>query len=273
MKYDELWNPIPVRRGTVDLDAQRMDWANRRTVHTTIRAVAENHLTLMENENEALRRFNMASPHEREKMIKQIVGEETARRSLGAGVALRQLKLTAADLQRRVEHFTQARRHDVGLSFPDALVNVDANGMLMFQLLKETLRPMIESASPDALLRIYQHAWESKSARGQAECELIEERVEHGRLVAKTEDLAAAKELRDMIDGVQDLRVEPAEELRRIEETLAKATKAIVRAEVLQVQPIDIEHPANTSAKAAFGAESDEFRTERALAEAARQGQ
>mgnify|MGYP001600038049 CR=1 FL=1 len=85
-RYDEHWNHIRADAAAVDLAARRQEWANRRTVVTTIRAAAEGHLQRLSDESEAIRRLLATSQTERAKMLSDIIDEETQRRTLGAGV-------------------------------------------------------------------------------------------------------------------------------------------------------------------------------------------
>jgi hypothetical protein len=268
MRYHTLWEQIRTLDADVSLLADRQQWHNRRNIPTGIEQRGRAHFDHMVADHEAMRRMVAASKVEGDRMLHQIIAEETERCSLGAGVNLQKLQPKLAELERLRADYVTTRQHDVALSFAGALDDVDANGLIMLGIYEQMIRPTIESASVEELERRYERALQQKDARGMVEARLIEERVDRGGLSTKREDVPVAKRLADYVAGVRDIRVEPLIELHRIDDTITKARKTIGMAQLAQVRPVDADHPAHEAAKAAYQAEIDEFQTEREIAAA-----
>lgn len=259
MRYDDMFKPIHTDSLTLRTDTHRLTWQTVRTIPNSIARAVTAKLDRMKAENEAVRRFPQS---ELDRIFREIEREETVTRQLAAGAARYAVERVIDDLARRHADYIARRRADVSLSFPDALNNVDANGMLTFHLLTETLRPMVAQAGAAELRRLYADAIESKDARGRIIATLVEERVDHGGIAEMEDDLPIIRELSDQIEGVRDLRVEPHGELQTIAETITEARKAVSRAEIARVHPANVAHDPN--AKAAAEREAEAYEAEAA---------
>lgn len=263
MDHADTLKKIGALTKAVATSARRLSWNVLRTPPDPIRRAAEARVDQMKVASEPFLRMP-ATEHDR--VLRQIVAEESAARRQTAAVARFHLEPHVAELDRLYHEFVESCHRDTAADFPDALDRLDPAGMLMFELLKETLRPAFETASADDLLQRYEGALQTKTARGLIEAQLIEARVERGGL-AKTEDqLPAAKRLRDFIDGVQELRV-PMEQISDVPDTVAFAQNQIRNADLVQIRPLNADQPANAAIKAAFESEEPQFRE--ALAAAA----
>lgn len=199
--------------------------------------------SLTNSDNEPVRRL-LKNRSERAKMAADIRAETTRARQLAAGVALYPLRAAEQHIA-ECRAWVQARRRDVSVAFPNALDHVDANGMLMFHMLKETVRPIIDHASPLTLLRTYQ-TLKTDDARSRIDAELIEARIERGGLARTPEEIPIVKELTELVRELQDWRV-PLD-LPDYEELAADISRLRARATAAQIGVIN---PDQDSAAAA----------------------
>jgi hypothetical protein len=252
-----------IREGATALGSAlgRFTWSKTRTQPVESQRAADTRLETFKKESEPFRRL---PPAEHRRIAREILAEETAARSRDASVARYNLEILIGPLAARVRNYIDKRKHDLDLSFPNALDHFGPGDMVNLELLRETLRPQIESAPIDDLARRYTRAFDRKDARGLIEAELIEDRMERGGIAQTPTEIASVKELADRIEGLQSLRVEPFSELSDIEETIAEARKAISRADVLEIRAANPQH--DPDAKQAHEAAEREYRE--ALAEA-----
>lgn len=255
MDYAQEIAAILAEARTLAADTRRVSWSLARTVPDAIRRTAESKVERMKAESEPFRRMGRA---EHSRVLKEIEHEERSARHLAGGVSLYRVEPRATRLNSRLQALMSAMRRDTSLSFPDALDHVDANGMLTFELLKETLRPSIAHADATELLSRYSRALDTRDARGQIEATLIEARIERGGLARTQDDLPIVKTLTDLVALTCDLRV-PDSTLQPAEQAVAESLRAVSRAQIAQILPVDPSHPANLNAKLAFEGESPAY--------------
>lgn len=225
--YRDTLTQIGALTRTVASAARRLSWNLARTTPDAItRTVAARQQRLMA-ESEAYRRNRSEHAH----VTAEIRAEEVAARSLSASAARFRLEPHVRALDQLYASFVATCRADTGLSFQHALDHVDANGMLVAALLREQLRPAIEAADAAGLLDRYTRALASQDAAGLIVAELIEARSARGGLATTTEHLPIVARLRDVIDGVMELRV-PIEELADVPQTIAFGRKAVSMADL-----------------------------------------
>jgi hypothetical protein len=256
MDYQTEMKAIIAAAKSVDSGARRLRWNTARTVPDPIRRTAEARNEKLKADSEAYRRNR--SEHQR--VIAEMIAEETAARRLTAAVARWQLEPRIPELDQRYRAFVTRCRRDTSLSMPDALDRLDPAAMLTYHLLTETLRPAIATASAAVLSQRYAKAMETKDARSRIEAELIEERVEYGGLAASEGDLSIVRALTLYISEAQELRIQfSIDETRAIEDTIETARKSVNMAELAQVRPVDASHPAHIAARQAFEAEAGAY--------------
>lgn len=255
MDYSQEIAAILAEARTLDADTRRLGWSLARTIPDAIRRTAESKVERMKAESEPFRRIG-GTEHAR--VLKEIEREERTVRTLAAGVALQRVEPRAARLNAQLQRLMTAMRRDTALTFPDALDRVTPNGMIMFELLREQLRPIVDRADAADLLARYTRALNTRDARGRAEAGLIEERLERGGLARSEGDLPIVKELADLVATTCDLRI-PDVELGAAEEAVSEALRAASRAQVAQVLPVDPSHPANVNAKQAFERDAADY--------------
>jgi hypothetical protein len=237
--------------------ARRLSWNLSCTNDHANARTAAARVEKMKAESEPFRRMPRT---EHARVQAEITKEETARRRLTASAARWGIEPLTRELQETYDRFVSECRRDVASDFPGALDNLDPAGMLMFELLKETLRPGIEQASADDLYRRYERALQTKDTRSLIEATLIEERVTRpGSALAKTEgDLPAAKRLHDFVDGAQEMRV-PLEQISDVPATIEFARKQVALADLVYIKPLALDQPGNEAAKQALDAEAQEY--------------
>jgi hypothetical protein len=236
------------------LDTLRLAWATKRTIPDVVARTVSGRMDTLRKENEAVRRLPRA---EQDRIFGDIEREERQARTLAAAVARYAVEPNIAALAERHRAYLSRRRRDVSVSFPSALDHFNPGDMIALELLRETLRPQIDSANIADLTQRYNRAYEHKDARGLIEAELIEARVERGGLAKSEEDRAAVKQLAESIEVMQDMRIVELEAIRNIEDAIEAAHKAVSRAEIAQVRAINPEH--DLSAKSAHAAAEAEY--------------
>ena len=257
MDYEREMKAICDVANTLALSIRRLAWSVARTVPAATLRTVETRIEQMKTESEPFRRLPRA---EHERIARQIEAEERTARTLAAGVARTKVEPHIDPLDAKLRAYREHRKRDVSLSFPDALDRFGPGDMVMLELLRETIRPQIETASIDDLTERYDRAWNRRDARGRVEAELIEARMVCGRISTIETDIPAVKALAERIEMVQDLRVEPFSDLGKVEDVIAEARKAVSRADVAQVRPINPEH--DPAAKQAHEAAEHEYRAE-----------
>lgn len=263
--YDDDLQAILRPVATLKANTRRLHYQLARTTPQAIGETAAAKVEQLKASNEAFRRM---APAEHARVQADIEREETARRRHAASVARFHLEPNAEKLDRLYRQFSARCRASADLTFSAALDHVDANGMLMFHLLKETIRGHIDRAPAGELLASYQRALEVRDARALIEAELIEERIRRGGIAANTGELPVIKELSELITEVQEQRVPEELRAQQVEETIRQAQTVVEHAKGAGVSPLNPEHPANLAAKQAFEQEQETF----AAAEAAQAG-
>lgn len=259
MNYAQVVTALRARESTITVDTRRLVWSVHRTISNTIHRTVDARLDKMKAESEPFRRLPRT---EHERIAKQLIVEETQARALAAGVARRNVEPLIGPLATELRAYVETRRCDVYISFPNALDHFTPGDMVALELLRETLRTQIESASVDDLTARYHRAYERRDARGLVEAELIEQRVERGGLSRTPDDVAAVKALADTVEVAREMRINELETIRLVEDAIEAAQKAISRADVAQVLPINPDY--EPAAKAAFVTAAQEFEAEAA---------
>lgn len=262
MKHAESQRKLGELVKGVSSRARRLSWNLARTNVHAIEKAADGRLAKLKAESEAFRRMPRT---EHERVRTQILREETAARSATASAARWGLEPLARELADRYTEFVAQCRHDTAIDFPEALVGLDAAGMLTFALVVEALRPTIAHAGPDELLARHQAAMLTKDAASLAVATLIEQRVARGALATSEQQLPAVKALHDWIDGVQEMRV-PSEQLADVPDTLEFARKQLSLADLVYIKAVALDQSVNAATKAAFDAEADQYAEELAAA-------
>lgn len=238
-------------------DTRRLSWALARTVSATIKRVVGARFESLTKENEALRRLPSS---EQDRIQREMFGEESAARQLAASVARHHVEPRAAALGPRLQNYIKQRRADTELNFPRAFDGFDGPAMVALAQYRETRRAAVERATPAELLQIAQSALQSQNAVGFVDFQLIEQVVSRGGLSRTADDMPIVKQLVEFVEGVVDLRVEPLKMLDVVSQNIREAQKAVSRAEMVQVHPIDGQH--DPTAKAAFAQAEAEFEAE-----------
>jgi hypothetical protein len=183
------------------------------------------HVEGLTSGNEGLRRL-MRSPAEKTRLFSEVRGEAEAARRLAAGVARLNANESRATVAKGREMIAAARRN-VLLSLPEALNNVTADGMIALALLELQMEAMLTAANQAKRQAVYEAALQRKDPRAFVEVSIIERLDGNG------------KPLRELIEGVQELRVpHDLPDLDALERELSTLDS---RADLLHVGAIDPE--------------------------------
>lgn len=243
-------------------DTRRLSWALARTVPASIeRAIKARFDTLVQSDH--LARHLPVS--EQDRIQNEMFAEESAARQLAASVLRHRVEPRAEALENRRQNYIRQRRADTALSFPRALDGFRSVDMVALAMLREQRRGLVERAGPDELLQLAQAAFSTQDAVGFVDFGLVAERVSRGGLSRTEDDPPIVKELAQFVEGIIDLRVEPLGLLDVVGENVREAQKAIGRAELVRVLPINAEH--DVRAQAAFERAAAEFDEETAAAQ------
>jgi hypothetical protein len=259
MNYAKVVTELRTGVNAITLATRRLAWSVRRTIPDTIQRTVQTRIEKMKQESEPFRRLPRT---EHGRIVQQLTTEETRDRALAAGVARRNVEPLVEPLAVTVRAYVETRRRDVGISFPSALDHFTPGDMIALELLRETLRPQIESASVDDLTARYHRAFERRDARGLIEAELIEQRIERGGVARTPDEVAVVKALADSVEAMREMRIDELETLRLAEDAIEEARKVISRADIAQVRAINPEF--EPAAKAAHDAAAQEFEAEAA---------
>lgn len=204
----------------------------RRLRPVTLDWDAADRLAALKADNEAIRRLPTT---EQQRIELDIRREHEAQRRGAASHARHQVR-AARELVKEGEAFIARTRRDTALSFPDATEGLSADGLVNLALLRVHLAQHLRQASAAQLFATYQAAHQRRDARGLVEAELVEELVTSGQPLAAGEaDLPILRELREYVDGIQELRV-PLD-LPNFAALLDEADRLDARAEALQLHP------------------------------------
>jgi hypothetical protein len=257
MNYASVVEGFKERAPALARLARTLLWLVKGTIPDAITRLANAKVEQLKAESEAFRRSLRT---EQNRIGAQIEAEIRVDRTYAAGVARYNVEPLIAPLAAELRAYINARRRDVTIAFPNALDHFKPGDMVALELLRETLRPQIDSASIDDLTARYDRAFTRKDARGLIEAELIEARLDRGGVARTPDEVAAVKALADIVDGQREMRIGEPGTLRQVEEAIDAAQKAVNLADVARVRPVnpDIE----PTAKAAHAAAAQEFEAE-----------
>jgi hypothetical protein len=206
--------------------------ALRRLRPVTVEYDATQHHERLKSENEAIRRL---SGIESERIGHDIRREFEAERRLAAAAARYQAAGVREFCQFAGRLVEQTKR-DTSITFPDALDRVTADGMIALALLRVQMLPLIRTMSPAQMLATYEAAIKRKDPRGLVEAEIIEQLAHSGEQLAQSEgDLPVAKQLRELINDVADLRL--PSDTPDFDSLLAEVDRLDSRADLIRLLP------------------------------------
>jgi hypothetical protein len=260
MKYEDVMKQILSEADALAIGTGLLHRHLARTTPGAIERTVEARMRAMMAGNEPFRRMPST---EHRRVAAEIEREESTARRGAAGVARHAVEPRTWRLKRTYQTFIDQRRKDTALCFERALQGVDKGAWIALELLRETLRPQVERLTAAELYDTYRDAYQRKhDPRAYLECSLIESRVRRGGIVANEQDAGPARELREMLEAVEDLRT-PLE-VRDVPAIVAAAETAVAHADTAQVLPVDATHPANLGAKQAFEQAAAAFAAEAA---------
>lgn len=134
--------------------------------------------------------------------------------------------------------FIAERRADVELTMPTAFHGVTADGMIQLEAYRLALVAALRTAPAAELLASYRRALNGKRAADAVAAEVIERLADTRQpLAVDTNDRAAAKALREHVEGVRELRV--PSNVPDVEALAADLSRLHERAELLTIHPAD----------------------------------
>lgn len=221
--------------------------AFRRLRPYVIDADARAHVEGLKANNEAFRRLPKA---EHDRIYEEVHREYTTTRRRAASVALHHVRAAEQHL-RDWERWVKSISRDVTRSFPEALRGVSPDGAIMLALLRDQRRAAITRMSAQQLQDTYDRAFATKDAAALVDLEILEDVVLSGTLAIDAADLPVVRQLREQIEGIQDLRVPM--HLPDITGLAAEISSLHQRSAAAQIEPIDPSY--DPSALAAYQAE------------------
>lgn len=198
---------------------------------------------------------SMGSAHHQKMEMDLLAKMEPVRRD-ATGKILFDLDRQVAALGRELPLYVAAQKRNVALTFSDKVLDhLDPAGMVSLAVFRELRRPYIDTRSADALLAIHVDVMgRLDDPTALVDQELIEQRLARpDGIVATEQDLPAARELREQVRELQELRVDV--EFTAVADALAAAQKAISRASLLNIVPVNIEQPHDPGRVTAIEAE------------------
>lgn len=185
----------------------------------------------------------LRSQVERDRVTKDILNQILTKRRPAAGVALFQLRAvdTHVAAWRSWVHDT---KRDIAVDFP--LVGVTPDGMIAYEDFKLRLDQALAPKSGAELFVIAQAGWQRHDVKGRAEHEIIQARIDAGAIATSGDDLSHAKQLREYMEALGELRVPM--DLPDYESLAQEASRLRERANLLQIGPINPEHDPSAAA-------------------------
>jgi hypothetical protein len=211
---------------------------------------AKRRFETLKSHSEAVRRLR--SEHER--IAAEIRAEENTLRRHATSAARHRANDVREFVNEARDQIANARR-DVSTSFPDALNGVTADGMINLAALRVQTTQLLSNAGMATLLATYKRAIGRNSDPGAyVEAEVIEDLVLSGAAISTNDaDRVAAKELRELVTDVQDLRL--PSDVPDLDDLLADLDRLESRADAIGVQPLadDITTAAYDKEREAMG--------------------
>lgn len=195
--------------------------------------------------NEAIRRL----PRSERDRIKADIKQETIELRRAAAQVARHHAAEVRAFITEARHCIECARRNTEQSFPpDVYHHVTADGLITLGLLRVHLRSQLAQADATALHSAYGAALARKDAAGLVEAEIIEAIVMSNRKLATTKaDIPAAKQLREYVEGMIELRTPP--DLPDLDTLQREASRLSARADLLRIAPLN-PHSAPLAASA-----------------------
>jgi hypothetical protein len=179
--------------------------------------------------------FDAEGAKHHERLAQQLMARWSQPRDLLAGHALYELQHALDAFEPAYRALVEQRKRDVGVTAPDALNGLDAAAMVNVSILRELRRSTIATMSARELAATYKDALQRRDASAYIDLALIEQRAEVGGLAKDEHDISSARELAELIEGVQ-LPLE----LAGIEDGIAEARRVLKSYERRGIQPVNI---------------------------------
>jgi hypothetical protein len=241
--------------------AARLRWSLRRTSEEFNKGVARDLVAKWAVEHEHYRRMGAVHLQQNER---DIAAERRRDALLAAGVNRYLTEPRIRELQQAAESLGAEAENDIEVTLPTSLDHVDANGLLMVEILSELRRPRLLGISPGALLQEYFRAIDEAGPAGYATIKLIEA-LEPSIHAKNEEERSATVALKEEIHAVRKARRPAA--LDDVEMALDLASKVVATCGIAGVGPII--PMGDPTAKAAWEAESAVWEAEQQAAAAA----
>ncbi|MCC7241205.1 MAG: hypothetical protein IT180_04715 [Acidobacteria bacterium] len=183
-------------------------------------------------------RLLLRNPQERIKARAEVRNDLARPRARAAAGQRSMASKAVAEAVAAGRAFIAEHRADVEATMPTAYHGVTADGMIALELYRLQLVAALRAAPAAELLGTYRRALNGKRAADAVACEVVERLAETRQpLAVSATDRAAAKALREHIDGVRDLRV--PSNVPDVEALAADLVRLHERAELLAVHPAD----------------------------------
>jgi hypothetical protein len=254
MTYEEEIATILAEAHALDIGTRRLHWSLARTNPDAVARVAAAKIASMRQESEP---FDLSGPAQHEVAQRRLIEQETKQRQLGASVQRFAVEPAARALRPRLQALVSTMASDPLLSCPGALDRLDPAGMVQLGILRELRQRRLERTDFDGLLGIYKEALQRQDASALVDIEYCE-RTALTTTAASEEQVGPARALREMVEGIRELRV-PIE-LLSVEPIIRAAETAVTHCDLVPAHPIDPKNDPN--AKAAHEAETAAFARE-----------
>jgi hypothetical protein len=270
MNYETATPDLLAKVRELGLGIKRLGHALGHTVAHVIEGKVTARMEVLRAENPTARYWPKA---ELERIGNTLRQEETTRSQLVASGARQVVQQLAREVERDYRPLVAAYRADVGRTCPNAYAGLDPAGMVQVAVLKELRRPAVAKATPRELKELARRGAQLDAGpAARVDLELVHQRFQAavaagGGLASDLKDVGDVQELTDYLNFLADARV--PEELAEVEDVLQDAGRAVSLADVAHVRPVDITHPANASAKAAYEDAEAEFQEALAASAAA----